>query len=804
MDNTDNYNFKKPSMDDFVLITDINDNSDSLDTLLKDISDAITALQAIDHTHNTDTYLDYGGENQVSASDAKDAVTKKHSQNTDSALDSGGANEVTAINAKDAVSKKHTQNTDQYLDYGGENQSAVTDVKDAITKKHTQASDDNFATLDEITQALATYKLPIHNGTNYKNITRGNLLMGVAGGINFVLNPNFEGDTVGALPSGYAVYADAAGVAPVDGTGGSPTCTLLCSTTNILNGTKSVRFSKDAANRQGEGFSYDMAIPIGYRSQVCKIQMLIDPVNTIATGNFAVYLYDKTNSVLIQPTPYQIPGLVAGTPYLWSCEFQVPYNCAELRLIWHVATTSTSALAIDIDEIQVGPGTINQGSPIIELGSLPFTCINVPGTVVTKCMRVGCDLLVYFDVTITNVGDGIFYLVMPPGYIIDTAKCANGYYQVIGSANAEDVSDSYKKYGGNIALNSTTTQIRITPITGVSADWSTTIPFTWANGDNIRGFFRVPILGWGSNCQMSSEAETRVVSARCYRAAAYTQLDPNNSAVKIPLDSVSNDTHGGFDAANNRYVIKIQGYYGLCTQFGLDTSNQTNSYYFICVHKNGVEINRSSYHISAAPVYFTCQTLISGVLCNVGDYFEIFIYGVGDNSTNKVSLLAGPTFTYMDVYRISGPSQIAASEKVYAIYSSDAGNTINNNSSTILNFEDKESDSHGAVTVGASWKFTAPRAALYDIDVSIVYNDTTNFSGTELSELHLFKNGSDIRILFTNRPHANENYPQATGSTKIFLNAGDYIDIRALQSSGANIALVTLGTLNWISIASQG
>lgn len=38
--------------------------------------------------------------------------------------------------AQDAISKRHTQNTDQYLDYGGANQSTAADVKDAVDKKH--------------------------------------------------------------------------------------------------------------------------------------------------------------------------------------------------------------------------------------------------------------------------------------------------------------------------------------------------------------------------------------------------------------------------------------------------------------------------------------------------------------------------------------------------------------------------------------------------------------------------------------------------------------------------------------------
>lgn len=50
-----------------------------------------------------DTYLDKGGTNEVTAANAKDAVSKKHSQGTDVGLDTGGSNPVTAANIKIAL-----------------------------------------------------------------------------------------------------------------------------------------------------------------------------------------------------------------------------------------------------------------------------------------------------------------------------------------------------------------------------------------------------------------------------------------------------------------------------------------------------------------------------------------------------------------------------------------------------------------------------------------------------------------------------------------------------------------------------
>ena len=74
------------------------------------------------HTQNTDTKLDEGGANEVSAAQVKGAVDNSHVQGTDQTLDAGGPNEVTAADAADAVTKAHDQNTDTALDTGGPNE----------------------------------------------------------------------------------------------------------------------------------------------------------------------------------------------------------------------------------------------------------------------------------------------------------------------------------------------------------------------------------------------------------------------------------------------------------------------------------------------------------------------------------------------------------------------------------------------------------------------------------------------------------------------------------------------------------
>lgn len=81
----------------WLLIADIEPNSaaETSDGMNKAVYDS-------DHDDIVDKaeQLDDGGGNTASAADTADAVTKKHTQNTDTYLDFGGANEVSATQAK--------------------------------------------------------------------------------------------------------------------------------------------------------------------------------------------------------------------------------------------------------------------------------------------------------------------------------------------------------------------------------------------------------------------------------------------------------------------------------------------------------------------------------------------------------------------------------------------------------------------------------------------------------------------------------------------------------------------------------
>src|SRR3990170_2998680 len=73
---------------------------------------------------------------------------------------------------------------------------------------------------------------------------------------NDITNPDFE-----ASVTDWSTYADAAGVYPVDMTGGAANITFTRNTTTPLTGTGDGKITKDAVDRQGEGISIPFTIP---------------------------------------------------------------------------------------------------------------------------------------------------------------------------------------------------------------------------------------------------------------------------------------------------------------------------------------------------------------------------------------------------------------------------------------------------------------------------------------------------------------------------------------------------------------
>jgi hypothetical protein len=244
------------------------------------------------------------------------------------------------------------------------------------------------------------------------------------GGINYILNSNAEGGV-----TGWATYADAAGDEPVDGTGGSANITLNATTvsTEVLRGTASFEIAKDAADRQGEGVSYDFTIDRQDRGKLLEITFDFAASANFISGDASdirVFVYDVTNGNLITPLNNKILTS-AGTHY---CSFNAASNSTSYRLIFHIATTNASAYDFFFDTVRVGPkidvlGLV--GTDWIDIsGEITFPRFGTLTDNVAFYRRVGDTIEIRGSFVTGSVIGSTATMVLPSWLRVDSSKMA--------------------------------------------------------------------------------------------------------------------------------------------------------------------------------------------------------------------------------------------------------------------------------------------------------------------------------------------------------------------------------------------
>jgi hypothetical protein len=632
-----------------------------------------------------------------------------------------------------------------------------------------------------------------------------------AGGINYVSNPDAESST-----SGWTMYADAAGTAPVDGTGGSPNSALSRISSSVLRGTGSFRITKNSgASRQGEGVSTDFTIANADLAKPLNISFEYQVSSGVvagsdsASGDFNVYIIADPSGtpVVIQPTPYKLPG-GSGGKWKYSGTFQTLSDVTSYRLCIHTAGTTNAAGTFDFDSVTVGPQIQLYGSPITDWVSFTPTgswTSNVGYS--GRWRRVGDTMEVVGEIAFSGDSDAsTLTLNLPSGYSIDTTKLTStGSERPLGQIEYRDASDV--TFTGNLWYQSTTSVVPryINNNDGAGrgvfqagVDGTTPIA-TWANNDRIHYKFAVPIAGWGSNVLMSNDTDTRVIASRAYKASNQTSVNTNASYVKINLDTTLYDTHSGF--ASNKYTAPISGYYQVSALIGLAGTNVLNNFYLAAIYKNGSLFSGGVAQYPVATGAFSVS--VSDIVqLNAGDYIELYLYGNGNNSSSTLTVVGGngaQTSTYLSIQRISGPATIAASELIAARYSTDAGQSISgSDANNIINYEDKDYDTHGAVAVGASWKFTAPAPGKYHVSV---YNNLTGVANGNRLIATLYKNGSGFaRLQAKSNNSGSSTNLDFQGNVTVNLLAGDYIHVNLVHDEGSANTLEASGTTNYIQI----
>lgn len=601
-----------------------------------------------------------------------------------------------------------------------------------------------------------------------------------SGGINYILNPDAESNT-----NGWVTYQDAAASRPVNGVGGSPTVTFTRSTSSPLRNNANFLFTKDAANRQGEGVSYDFTIARADQAKVMQISFDYEIGSGVYSGgtsstdsDLIAYIYDVTNSQLIEPSGFKLDGAVVGTQYQFRGNFQTNSNSTSYRLILHVATTSASAYTVKIDNVIVGPqlsalsGSITTArqsyTPALTSSGGGAVTLNGTGMVNSgHWFRDGSDMVV--EVVIRNGtggaasgSAGILKIGIPTGYSADLTMLTSD--TVLGSEvgdNSTTFPSVIDNTGVFFVFSATELSVAKLGSSGITV------------ADIVAGYTfnitaRFPIVGWGATQTLSSDTDTRVVAFKALKTAS--QIIAGDNIITFSSGDVVQDTHGGFNDAGDKYTIPISGYYKI-SAFSLVPSGAGG---FTIGYKidgtTSVSLSDGFQSAVGAQTWGGADT----VYLTSGQYVQMRINSGGSFGAFKFI-----------VERLSGPSQIAASETIALNAYQAAAQNINDVTATTIKYDTPTFDTHGMLNA-TTGVVTVPAPGIYEID-AIAYI-AQNSSGRRQFSLKV--DGSDYMI-FDNAVGASAaiSSQPVRGQTQVKLRAGQTLEVYIFQNSGSTLAV---------------
>lgn len=535
----------------------------------------------------------------------------------------------------------------------------------------------------------------------------------------FSSNPDAENDV-----AGWSTFADAASTTPTDGTGGAPNSTWTRSTSSPLMGQGSFLFTKSSgASRQGEGSSFDFTIDSAFKGKVLRGYFDY----TVASGTFAdddltVWIYDVTNAVMIQPAPYKIKNVSTASERFFF-EFQAASNSTSYRFILFVPVTTNSANVLKFDNFNLGPGVKEYGSPVTDWVSFTPTGAWVSNTTYTGYWRREGDSLryiVYITLAGAPTSAGLTVNYLPSGLTVDTTKIGATVGSVkVGDGFTKSAGTSYKV---ECQYNTTTVLTVIIPNAAstsllTSSAVTQALPATYASGDNVYITGIVPISGWSSSVLMSSDADTRVCIAQITG-------NPASATVGNPIivPTVNFDTHGSYNASTGRYTCSVAGYYKMYGS-GASASGAGIS---LTIYKNAVAQTDTGYTDSNSEITYT--GLVS---CIAGDIIDL-----------RPSATYDASAFVLNIERLSGPSQIAASEKVYAYKAADTPTGTLASSYNVVKFTGMTKDSHGGYNASTGL-YTIQSAGTYRVS-STLNLAKTSFAANDQQIIAIYKNGAAI------------------------------------------------------------
>ena len=575
---------------------------------------------------------------------------------------------------------------------------------------------------------------------------------------DYLGNPG-NGDLELGLTNGWSLFnTTLSGVNPTGavsaGASSIPIFTATSVTPSPIAGSYSLNVGAIAAINAGDGhisdaFTIDKAdqaklMTIKFSYEVFAGLSAMDFSGT-TSNTWAVWIYDVTNSQWIQPTGCY--GIVQGSGVgFYKGTFQTTSNSTHYRLAVICVNSTSGAASMVYDEFSVGPDQSSEGAAITDW--VPYTPL-----------FVGMGAVSGIGIEWRQLGDSIqlrgpFTTGSAPSAVLATMTLPNNLktpadvdtYELVGTLGSGNSAPAAFTVLAEPNSNVIYFGIQSNTTNGLTAQNGSTL---FAGSVKYGLIAEIPIQGYSSNVQMSSDADTRIVAASAYFSGApsWTSGSPGN------FDIIGYDTHGAITTgASWKYTCPVPGYYRVTVGIAYSSGavsfilyrNGTGEKY-LCSTLSSV----ASYHVSGSAT----------ILCKTGDYLQIVptASGTGDNNP--------PVDNSIFVERVSGPSVIAASESVNMCVTLANAVTTSGN----VNYDTVVFDSHGLYNA-ASGIYTVPMSGKFRISVI--------GSTTSAVNILVAKNGTPINFISSFSSTA-----VTSGSVTLPFVAGDVISIQPSASA---------------------
>lgn len=340
-------------------------------------------------------------------------------------------------------------------------------------------------------------KLKYDDGSNLNLVGSGS---GGGGSINYISNGDFEDGTI----TGWATYSGGT-TTPTNGTGGSPSSTFAISSSSPLRGTYNGLWTKSAANRQGEGFSYAFTLATADLGKTLQVTFDCLASANMVSGDMTVYVYDVTNSVLITPSSINLP---TGTSSQYSLAFQATTGTS-YRLIFHTSTTSALAYTVQVDQMSISPivrPTVAGESDWIAYTPTYSAGFGTVTNVAGFWKRVGDTMHVMTSGTAGTVTGAAGTITLPGSFTILSSKLpVPAGANLVGFLAAQDGTATGQLTPIAAQPTSSTTQVYLTSkVSGANLLANAGVSTSITNSNAFSVQFQVPITQWSSNITLAS------------------------------------------------------------------------------------------------------------------------------------------------------------------------------------------------------------------------------------------------------------------------------------------------------------